>query len=89
MWSAVDQQDYLLATQSYMLSRHVHTSLQLEAQRSASILSWFPVLSRQWTAISHFKATILQVIHFVFVFISFYFFCIYDLEMKLILVWNL
>ncbi|CAE1289137.1 COG1 [Acanthosepion pharaonis] len=35
-------------------------SLQLEAQQSASILSWFPVLSRQWTAISHFKATILQ-----------------------------
>ncbi|GAB1605125.1 conserved oligomeric Golgi complex subunit 1-like [Argonauta hians] len=60
MWSAVDSQEFLLAAQAYLLSRHVHTGLQVEAQSSASILSSFPVLSRQWTAISHFKATILQ-----------------------------
>ncbi|XP_036366016.1 conserved oligomeric Golgi complex subunit 1 isoform X4 [Octopus sinensis] len=60
MWSAVDSQEFLLAAQAFLLSRHVHTGLQLEAQCSASILSCFPVLSRQWTAISHFKATILQ-----------------------------
>nr|XP_006811556.1 PREDICTED: conserved oligomeric Golgi complex subunit 1-like [Saccoglossus kowalevskii] len=44
------------------LSRHIVSSLQLDAntQKSAQLLSWFPILSRQWAAISHFKTSILQ-----------------------------
>ncbi|XP_071095427.1 conserved oligomeric Golgi complex subunit 1-like isoform X2 [Haliotis cracherodii] len=60
IWSSNDSRDYLTATQLYLLARHVNTSLQLNSQRSANILSWFPVLTRQWAAISHFKNTILQ-----------------------------
>ncbi|XP_041368193.1 conserved oligomeric Golgi complex subunit 1-like [Gigantopelta aegis] len=60
MWSSVDKRDYLSATQLYLLARHINTSLTLDSQRLVNILSWFPVLSRQWAAISHFKTTILQ-----------------------------
>ncbi|KAK7465202.1 hypothetical protein BaRGS_00037631 [Batillaria attramentaria] len=60
IWSSVDSGDYLTATQLYLLARHVNTSLRLDGQRSSNVLSWFPVLTRQWAAISHFKTTILQ-----------------------------
>lgn len=60
IWSSVDCQDYLKATQLYLLARHINTSLHLDSRRSSDVISWFPVLSRQWTAISHFKSTILQ-----------------------------
>ncbi|KAL8616686.1 hypothetical protein ACOMHN_031668 [Nucella lapillus] len=60
IWSSVDSGDYLAGTQLYLLARHINTSLHLDGQRSTKVLSWFPVLTRQWAAISHFKATILQ-----------------------------
>lgn len=60
IWSALDEEDYLTATQHFLLSRHIHTSLQLESQQSGNLLSMFPVLTRQWAAISHFRTTILQ-----------------------------
>ncbi|XP_055956270.1 conserved oligomeric Golgi complex subunit 1 [Patella vulgata] len=60
IWSSVDNQDYLRATQLYLLARHINTSLHLDTQRSSSVLSWFPLLTRQWAAISHFKSSILQ-----------------------------
>ncbi|RUS88515.1 hypothetical protein EGW08_003691, partial [Elysia chlorotica] len=60
IWSSVDCQDYLKATQLYLLARHINTSLHLDSRRSSDVIKWFPVLSRQWTAISHFKSTILQ-----------------------------
>lgn len=63
IWSALDEEDYLTATQHFLLSRHIHTSLQLESQQSGNLLSMFPVLTRQWAAISHFRTTILQVCH--------------------------
>ena len=60
IWSSVEAQEYLSATRLYLLARHVNTSLHLDQRRSADMLTWFPVLTRQWAAISHFKATILQ-----------------------------
>ncbi|XP_064607958.1 conserved oligomeric Golgi complex subunit 1-like [Liolophura sinensis] len=60
LWSAADSCDHLTATRLYLLSRHINTSLHLDSHQSSTILSWFPVLSRQWAAISHFKSTILQ-----------------------------
>ncbi|CAL1527327.1 unnamed protein product [Lymnaea stagnalis] len=59
IWSSVDGQEYLKATQLYLLARHINASLHLDSQLSADIISWFPVLTRQWAAISHFKSTIL------------------------------
>ncbi len=61
IWSAIDNQSFLYATQLFLLARHVNTGLQLDAQQAARILQWFPVLSRQWAVISHFRNTILQV----------------------------
>ncbi|XP_025076664.1 conserved oligomeric Golgi complex subunit 1-like [Pomacea canaliculata] len=60
IWSSVESGDYLASTQLYLLARHVNTSLHLDSQHSAKVLSWFPVLTRQWAAISHFRSTILQ-----------------------------
>ncbi|XP_078314563.1 conserved oligomeric Golgi complex subunit 1-like isoform X2 [Crassostrea virginica] len=60
IWSALDEQDYLMATRHFLLSRHIHTSLQLESQQTGNLLTLFPVLTRQWAAISHFRTTILQ-----------------------------
>ncbi|XP_074651073.1 conserved oligomeric Golgi complex subunit 1-like isoform X2 [Tubulanus polymorphus] len=60
IWTELDSSEYLKATQLYLVARHVHTSLQLDTQQSTAIHTWFPVLTRQWTAISHFRASILQ-----------------------------
>ena len=61
IWSALDNRAYLLSTRLFLLARHVNTSLQLDSQHSARVLTRFPVLTTQWAAIGHFKATILQV----------------------------
>ncbi|XP_012934565.1 conserved oligomeric Golgi complex subunit 1 isoform X1 [Aplysia californica] len=60
IWSSVESQEYLEATQLYLLARHINTSLHLDPRRSSDVITWFPVLTRQWAAISHFKTTILQ-----------------------------
>jgi hypothetical protein len=63
VWSALDGRDYLTAARLYLISRHINTSLHLDSQHAPNVLSWFPVLTRQWAAISHFKSTILEVRH--------------------------
>ncbi|CAG5116585.1 unnamed protein product, partial [Candidula unifasciata] len=60
IWSNVDSQEYLKATQLYLLARHINSSLHLDSRQSADVMTWFPVLTRQWAAISHFKSTVLQ-----------------------------
>ena len=50
---------FFQATSLFLEARHVHTSLQMDSHQATKIATWFPVLSRQWDAISHFKATIL------------------------------
>ncbi|XP_060551941.1 LOW QUALITY PROTEIN: conserved oligomeric Golgi complex subunit 1-like [Ruditapes philippinarum] len=60
MWTCLDCEDYLSASRLYLLAQHINTSLQLTSQNAPNFLYWFPVLNRQWAAISHFKITILQ-----------------------------
>ncbi|XP_072039024.1 conserved oligomeric Golgi complex subunit 1-like [Amphiura filiformis] len=62
IWSSIESSQHLKATQLYLLACHIVSSLQLDSstQQSAQLLAWFPLLSRQWTAISHFKGGILQ-----------------------------
>ena len=57
----MDAGQYLRATQLFLLARHANTGLQLGSHHAGKVHSWFPVLARQWAAISHFRATILQV----------------------------
>lgn len=60
MWTCLDYEDYLSASRLYLLAQHINTSLHLSSQNAPNFLYWFPVLNRQWAAISHFKTTILQ-----------------------------
>ena len=60
IWTSLDCEDYLSASRLFLLSQHINTSLQLDSQHAPNFLYWFPVLNRQWAAISHFKLTILQ-----------------------------
>ncbi|KAJ8028956.1 Conserved oligomeric Golgi complex subunit 1 [Holothuria leucospilota] len=62
IWSALEGGHHLEATQLYLIACHVTSSLQLDSStpQSAQILKWFPVLSRQWATLSHFKQNILQ-----------------------------
>lgn len=63
MWSAVDSHEYLTAAKLYLFARHIHTGLtvtdvllQLKREKNQS----FPVIGRQWAAISHFHEAILS-----------------------------
>ncbi|XP_048583380.1 conserved oligomeric Golgi complex subunit 1 isoform X2 [Nematostella vectensis] len=62
VWSALERQQYMKATQLYLLSHHIVSILHLETGSKAApkVLSSFPILQRQWAAISHFKESILQ-----------------------------
>ncbi|XP_052283233.1 conserved oligomeric Golgi complex subunit 1-like isoform X2 [Dreissena polymorpha] len=60
IWTYLDNEDFLSASRLYLLSQHINTSLHLNSQNASNFLYWFPVLTRQWAAISHFKSTILQ-----------------------------
>ena len=57
MWSAVEHDDYLSATQLYLFARHVHTSLTT-TDVDGSLAASFPVIERQWAAIAHFNDAI-------------------------------
>ncbi|XP_071449807.1 conserved oligomeric Golgi complex subunit 1 isoform X2 [Hetaerina americana] len=64
IWSAMDEEDYLLAAQLFLLARHINTSLQVSSGEdyidSSKVLSWFPVLTHQWNTISLFRNAILD-----------------------------
>lgn len=57
MWSAVEHDDFLSATQLYLFARHVHTSLTT-TDIDGSLAATFPVIERQWAAIAHFNDAI-------------------------------
>ncbi|CAG0923583.1 unnamed protein product [Notodromas monacha] len=66
IWSAVESKDNLLAAELYLLARQVYHGLKFNTSSGTmslsceKIMQWFPVISRQWGAISHFKDVILQ-----------------------------
>jgi len=64
IWSAVEKEDYILGAQLFLFARHINTGLQLHAGvddilNAGKVMMWFPVISRQWGAISHFQDAIL------------------------------
>lgn len=54
MWNSVDSRDYLTATKLYLFARHIHTNLSLQED----VMTSYPVIDRQWAAISHFHEAI-------------------------------
>ncbi|XP_035665798.1 conserved oligomeric Golgi complex subunit 1-like [Branchiostoma floridae] len=64
IWSSLEADELLSAARLYLLSRHIMTSLHLDSPSpppsTQSLLTFFPILSRQWSYISHFKVAILK-----------------------------
>jgi len=56
-WSAMEAGRYLPAARLYLLCRHLHGLLQLDAPRArySPVLARFPILLRQVAAASHFR----------------------------------
>ncbi|XP_022785211.1 conserved oligomeric Golgi complex subunit 1-like isoform X1 [Stylophora pistillata] len=65
VWSALEKKQYLKAAQLYLFSRHIVSLLHIDTGDSSApkLLSSFPILPKQWAAISHFKDSILQGSH--------------------------
>lgn len=59
IWSHLDDCDYFVATQLFILSRHISTGLQLDANHK--ILRKFPVAKRQCTHLQQFFFVIKQL----------------------------
>ncbi|XP_019615207.1 PREDICTED: conserved oligomeric Golgi complex subunit 1-like [Branchiostoma belcheri] len=64
IWSSLEADELLSAARLYLLSHHIMTSLHLDSPSpppsTQTLLAFFPILSRQWSYISHFKVAILQ-----------------------------
>ncbi|CAH3019344.1 unnamed protein product [Porites evermanni] len=62
VWSALERKQYLKAAQLYLFSHHIVSILHIDTGDSSApkLLSSFPILPKQWSAISHFKDSILQ-----------------------------
>ncbi|XP_068741346.1 conserved oligomeric Golgi complex subunit 1-like isoform X2 [Montipora capricornis] len=62
VWSALEKKQYLKAARLYLFSHHIVSILHIDTGDSSApkLLSSFPILPKQWAAISHFKDSILQ-----------------------------
>jgi len=63
IWDSLDKQQFLLATQLYLLGYHiVNNSLHIDTGygNQSDVFANFPILHHQWAAISHFKNSILK-----------------------------
>ncbi|XP_065076704.1 conserved oligomeric Golgi complex subunit 1 [Ochlerotatus camptorhynchus] len=58
IWSAIDDEDYFVATQLFIFSRHISTGLQLDS--NSEMMAKFPVAKKQWAVLSQFFFTIKQ-----------------------------
>ncbi|XP_038114820.1 conserved oligomeric Golgi complex subunit 1 isoform X1 [Culex quinquefasciatus] len=58
IWSAIDGEDFFVATQLFIFSRHISTGLQLDS--NAALMAKFPVAKKQWAVLSQFFYTIKQ-----------------------------
>lgn len=56
MWRYLDNEDFFLATQLYVFSRHITTGLQLES--NVDIIRKFPVVKTIWETLGPFYAVI-------------------------------
>ncbi|KAJ3386695.1 Golgi transport complex subunit 1 [Lobulomyces angularis] len=61
IWHALENHHYLRASRLYSMARLVHVTLQSSSEAAALKLnSSFPVVQRQWEAVSHFKSQIIE-----------------------------
>ena len=60
IWSALHANQLTRAASLFLLARHIYTSLTFDTKTS-SAEKFSSILNKQWTAISHFRATILEV----------------------------
>ncbi|KAF9928415.1 Golgi transport complex subunit 1 [Linnemannia zychae] len=67
IWRNMENHGYLTASRLYLISKAIYKSLNTDAseddRQSVKVMETFPVVSRQWDAVSHFKAQILQKSH--------------------------
>lgn len=58
IWSRIDLDDYFVATQLFIFSRHISTGLKLDVNND--IMKKFPVAKKQWDLLAPFFYTIKQ-----------------------------
>lgn len=59
LWSLTESAQYLPAARLLLLAQYTHTALQLQPPK-AKVMTWFPVIERQWSSIAQFRATIVK-----------------------------
>ncbi|KAG0315070.1 Golgi transport complex subunit 1 [Dissophora globulifera] len=67
IWRNMENSSYLTASRLYLISKAIYKNLNASAanddSQSVRVMETFPVVGRQWDAVSHFKAQILQKSH--------------------------
>ncbi|KAF9941967.1 Golgi transport complex subunit 1 [Mortierella alpina] len=67
IWRNIESNNYLTASRLYLISKAIYknlnSGLEDEEHQSVRVMETFPVVGRQWDAVSHFKAQILQKSH--------------------------
>ncbi|KAF9099503.1 Golgi transport complex subunit 1 [Mortierella sp. AD031] len=67
IWRNMENHNYLTASRLYLISKAIYKNLNADAEdshhQSVKVMETFPVVGRQWDAVSHFKAQILQKSH--------------------------
>ncbi|KAK7792119.1 hypothetical protein R5R35_009650 [Gryllus longicercus] len=62
IWSAVEEENYLLGTRLFLFARHIHTDLELNSGgdefTANNVATSFPVIAHQWSSVSHFRTSI-------------------------------
>lgn len=58
IWSAVDDENFLMATQLFLFAQHINYSLRIEIG-SSDLAAKYPITTKQWGVISHFRNVIL------------------------------
>lgn len=59
IWSRLDTEDFFVATQLFIFSRHISTGLQLDT--NSNLMRKFSVAKRQWNILNQFFFTIKQL----------------------------
>ncbi|KAF9913049.1 Golgi transport complex subunit 1 [Linnemannia zychae] len=67
IWRNMENHSYLTASRLYLISKAIYKNLNADAveasSQSVKVMETFPVVGRQWDAVSHFKTQILQKSH--------------------------
>lgn len=57
IWTSIENQNLLFATQLYIIAQHINYSLMFEVG-SAELSRRYPIVSKQWDVIMQFKSII-------------------------------